>query len=111
MVIATRMLAFRNGNENLNVAVRIFAPEQEKPRAWSCAYEIDWPDGTRKFVAHGVDAVQAIELALTMIGSEIYTSGYHQSKSLMWEKPGQGYGFPVPISLRDRLVGDDAKFF
>jgi hypothetical protein len=111
MVVATRTLTFRNGNEDRNVAVRIFAPEQEQSRAWSCAYEIDWPEGTRKFAAYGVDAVQAIELALRTIGAEIYTSDYHKSNLLSWEKPGQGYGFPVPISLRDLLVGDDARFF
>jgi len=111
MVIATRKLVFRDGSENREVAIHIFVPQQEAPRSWSCAYEIDWPDGARKFAAYGVDAVQALELALKMIGAEIYTSNYHQSKSLIWEKPGQGYGFPVPISLRNRLEGDDAKFF
>jgi hypothetical protein len=111
MVIATRTLALRYGNESRNVAVRIFPPEQEEPRAWSCAYEIDWPEGTQKSAAHGVDSVQAIELALKMIGADVYTSDYHKSKLLTWEKPGQGYGFPVPNSLRDLLEGDDARFF
>jgi hypothetical protein len=25
----------------------------------------------------------------------------------MFDAPGRGYGFPVPSSLRDMLVGDD----
>src|SRR5581483_2774581 len=25
--------------------------------------------------------------------------------------PGKGYGFPVPMTLRELLVGDDARFF
>ena len=75
-----------------------------------CEYEIDWPEGTRKFAAHGVDSVQAIELALKMIGAEIYASDYHKSKMLRWEKPGQGYGFPVARTLRDLLEGDDAEY-
>jgi hypothetical protein len=111
MVIATRILAFHNGNENRNVSVRIFAPKQEEPRVWLCAYEIDWPEGTRKFAAHGVDSIQAVEMALKMIGAELYTSDYHKSGLLTWEQPGKGYGFPVPVTLRDLLVGDDAKFF
>ncbi len=75
-----------------------------------CEYEIDWPEGTRKFAAHGLDSVQALELALKMIGSEIYTSEYHKSKMLSWEKPGRGYGFPVARNMRDLLEGDDAKY-
>jgi len=54
--------------------------------------------------------VQALELALKMIGSEIYTSEYHKAKMLTWEKPGNGYGFPVPQNMRDLLEGDDAKY-
>jgi len=75
-----------------------------------CEYEIDWPEGTRKFAAHGDDSVQAIELALKMIGAEIYASDYHKSKMLRWEKSGQGYGFPVARTLRDLLEGDDAEY-
>jgi hypothetical protein len=29
---------------------------------------------------------------------------------LVWEAPGQGYGFPVPNNIRDLLVGEDKKF-
>ena len=54
---------------------------------------------------------EAIELALKMIGAEIYTREYHRSKLLMWEKPGRGYGFPVPASLRELLIGDDTNYF
>jgi hypothetical protein len=27
----------------------------------------------------------------------------------MFEEPGAGYGFPVPATMRDLLVGEDAK--
>jgi hypothetical protein len=109
MLIATRMLKLKQENGDADVGVRIFAPRPDGNH-WSCPYEIDWPEGTRKFAAHGVDSVQALELALKMIGSEIYTSDYHKSKMLMWEKPGQGYGFPVSKNIRDLLEGDDAEY-
>jgi hypothetical protein len=44
-----------------------------------------------------------------MIGAEIYTSDYHKLGQLIWREPAQGYGFPVPLSIRDLLVGDDAN--
>ena len=58
----------------------------------------------------GIDAIQATELALKMIGTELYTSDYHRRRQLRWEKIGEGYGFPVPKNLRDVLVGFDKEF-
>jgi hypothetical protein len=75
-----------------------------------CRYEVDWPHGTWKHAAQGIDSVQSIMLAFQMIGSEIYASEYHKSGALMFEAPRRGYGFPVPSSLRDLLIGDDAKY-
>lgn len=46
-----------------------------------------------------------------MVGTDIYTSDYHASGKLRWGEPGTGYGFPVPSSIRDLLIGDDKKFF
>ena len=60
--------------------------------------------------AGGFDSVQALFIALGMIGAEIYTSNYHKAGQLFWDKPGSGYGFPVAPTLRDLLIGDDTKF-
>ena len=55
--------------------------------------------------------MQAVILALQKIGTDIYFSDYHKSGSLFWERPEKGYGFPLPPSAREMLVGDDARFF
>src|SRR5262245_3521257 len=109
MVIATRILKLRNVNRDIQIPVRIFAPEQEDA-SWSCKFEVDWPDGMVTMSAGGVDAVQALDLALKMIGAQIYASDHHASGNLMWEAPGKGYGFPVGKNIRDLLVGDDKKY-
>ncbi len=109
MIIASRSLKLRQNEGDTDIAVRILAPQPSQSH-WSCDYEIDWPEGTRKGTAHGFDSVQALLFALEMIGAEIYTSDYHKSQKLMWSEPGEGYGFPVPGTIRDLLVGDDAKF-
>jgi len=109
MMIASRLLKLRDGGAEIEIPIRIFAPEQSG-NAWSCRYEIDWPEGTWTMAAGGVDSVQAIHLAMQMIGSEIYTSSFYKSGNLMVEAPGKGYGFPVPTSLRDLLEGDDAVY-
>jgi hypothetical protein len=109
MIVASRFLKLRQGQNDSDVAVRIFAPEQDHG-GWSCRYEIDWPEGTRSGAASGYDSVQALLFALKMVGSEIYTSDYHKSGCLIWTEPYQGYGFPISQNLRDLLEGDDAKF-
>jgi len=109
MIVASRSLTLRQQEGSVAVEVRIFAPQPDQGQ-WSCAYEIDWPERTRKFAAHGADSMQALTLALSMIGSEIYTSNYHKSGSLSSADSWKGYGFPVPKNLRDLLIGDDAKY-
>ncbi len=106
-MIATRLL--RLHDEGVDIAIRIFAPEGEG-RAWACRYEIEWPEGMQVMQAFGVDAVQAILLAFQMTGADIYTSSYHKSGRLMFDAPGQGYGFPVPTSIRGLLIGNDRTY-
>src|SRR5262245_8236322 len=103
MLIATRVLKLRRMAGDIEIPVRIFAPEQGAT-SWSCKLEIKWPDGVWAMSAGGVDAVQALDLALRLVGAQIYTSDHHASGNLMWEEPGNGYGFPVTNSLRDLLV-------
>jgi hypothetical protein len=106
MVIATRVLKLRQGAGEIPVPIRIFVPEQREVD-WACRFEIEWPDETTTLEAWGVDAVQALELAMKMIGAFIYTSDHHASGNLTWFEPGRGYGFPVSHNIRDLLIGDD----
>lgn len=108
-MIATRILKIKGGAEIRDMPIRIFVPE-EQDRSWSCRYEIDWPEGRHTMEAWGVDSVQALVLALQMIGAEIYTSDYHKAGQLMFYEPGRGYGFPVAPTLRGLLIGDDLKY-
>jgi hypothetical protein len=109
MLIASRTLRLRRSAGEIPVPIRIFAP-RELDGAWACRFEIEWPDEITTMEAMGEDAVQALELAMKMIGAFIYTSDYHASGELMWGAPGKGYGFPVANTIRDMLIGDDKKF-
>ena len=111
MIIATRILKLRReGDTDIEVPIRLYLPEQTGERAWSCKFEIEWPDRTISVPAGGVDAVQTIFNALQIIGALIYSSEYHESGNLFYDTLGSGYGFPVAPDLRDMLVGDDAKY-
>ena len=105
-MIASRILKCRLGTSVVDVEIEIDAPENVGG-AWRCPYRIDWPHGTWSSAGHGVDAVQALLLALQKIGTEIYTSAYRERGALVWIAPGQGFGFPVPPNLRDLLIGED----
>ena len=107
MHIAIRTLKIRRTSvPDVAVAIRVFAP-RPVGRGWSCGYEIDWPSSTRKRDVSGFDSMQALVLALQAIGTELYMSEHHQAGELLWEQQGRGYGFPVPDTIRDLLIGDD----
>jgi hypothetical protein len=111
MLIATRSLKVRQGDSESDIPVRLFQPEAEEGRGWGCRFEIEWPDRTISMIARGFDSIQALEIALQLIGVQLYTSSYHDAGQLIFEKPGGGYGFPVPRNMRDLLIGDDTKQF
>ncbi len=106
MIVAVRVLKLREADREIDLPVRVFAPEPNPDGQWSCRAEIGWPDRTRTFDIGGFDGVQALLLALTMVGAELYTSDAHRQGRLRFERAGGGYGFPVPAILRDLLEGD-----
>lgn len=110
MVILQRTLTYSSVEREMEVEIEVYAPVHGD-RDWSCTYEIAWPDGPRRGYGYGVDATQAMLLALQAIGTDIYTSDYHRSGRLRWEQPGRGYGYPLPKTIRDLLIGDDAQAF
>jgi hypothetical protein len=110
MLAANRILKLQEGDRLKEISIRIFVPEPSGNNSWACRYEIDWPEKMKVAEAGGADSVQALFLAMQMIGSEIYTSSYHKSGKLYLDELNKGYGFPVPVTLRDLLVGDDKKY-
>ena len=110
MIIATRNLFIRCDNGPLPVSVSIHAPENGGDD-WACVYEIGWPEGVRRFSGHGSDSIQALYIALQMIGAELYASDYHKRGELFAEDLDGGYGFPIAKNCRDLLVGDDKAMF
>ena len=104
MVILSHALYLSNVTNETVIAIKIHQPEKRE-KAWSCRYEIDWPEGAQAFEAIGFDALQALVLALQMVGAEIYSSAYHREGRLRAYDNEKGYGFPVAASLRDLLVG------
>jgi hypothetical protein len=97
--IATRMLDL----DGKQVTVVIGKPEKfPEGEDYYCPYQIvGMGDGQVRY-AGGIDAVQALQLALQMIGVDLYTSQDARSGRLSWHagSPGE-LGFPVPDSMRN----------
>lgn len=109
MTTLIRILRLTNA-PGVTIPVRVYEPVAE-PLDWSCRAEIGWPDGMWSRDVTGVDPIQALELALRMIGTQLYVSDLHRAGRLVWLEPGQGYGFPVPVTIRDMLIGEDRRRF
>lgn len=100
-VIAVRTLSL-SGEEK--VTVTIGKPKRfPEGDDYYCPYRIVGIGNERVRHAGGVDAMQALVLALRMIGAELYTSPEARSGALRWmgrSREGD-LGFPVPDGLRD----------
>jgi hypothetical protein len=91
--------------------IAVGAPRRAPDGGWFCTYSIGWPDGARLGEGWGLDSAQAILLTMRRIGADLYASPHHASGALVWEKPADGYGFPVPDGLKDMLIGSDKADF
>jgi hypothetical protein len=74
---------------------------------WECGYEIGWPEGVKRGRTRGFDGVQALYLVMQAIAVQLYASPHHASGTLCWDRPGRGYGFPMPKPGFADLVGED----
>lgn len=104
--IARRILRGGTSSCEVDVTVTIFAPAADGEN-WSCVYEIEWPDLTRRNTALGVDPMQALILAQQLVGAGLYAARPGQIQTLDWLADDGSLGFPLPPSLRGFARGDD----
>ncbi|MBU1336143.1 MAG: hypothetical protein KJ944_01690 [Alphaproteobacteria bacterium] len=105
-MIASRILTARVGNADVAVPISIATPFPGDG-FWECQFEIGWPEGKKQSRSRGFDSIQAVYNALQAIAVYLYASPYHAAGTLRWDKPGSGYGFPMPKVGYDDLVGED----
>lgn len=104
-VIAFRELTL---DENQKIEVRLGKPEPCPDGIdWYCPHQTVGLGSGRVRYAIGVDTVQALVLALSMVGAELYTSPEYEAGRLNWDGGAVkgDLGFPVPESIRDVLPG------
>jgi hypothetical protein len=57
----------------------------------------------------GFDSTQALYHAMQLVAVQLYLSEAHQRGDLYWDRPGNGYGYPLPLGGREIGIGDDKK--
>ena len=108
--IAVRHYDLAENGQRSDVTVRIFQPEPDPDGPhYRCKVQIEWPSDIKQLFAYGVDAIQALILALNLLGTYINTSQAVKEGRLVWLKPGGGFGLPVPRNVEDILQGDDRQ--
>jgi hypothetical protein len=98
IVIARRELKLRYGK----ITVLIGKPEPFPDGSdYYCPYQIIGLGTERVRRAGGIDSIQALHLALEMIGADLHASPEAQTGELSWECGENGnLGFPVPEGSR-----------
>jgi hypothetical protein len=76
------------------VTVQFFRPEPDD-RAYRCAYQIKWPDRERRSFGAGIDAVQALILAMCKAHVELLVSPEGRAGMLTWSGT-RDLGLPLP---------------
>ena len=116
MIIARRELtAICKSGEKKPVVLKLEAPVEEAG-LWRCWYEIDfpedgWPAQTRRSYAGGDDAMEAIQLGLMKLGTELLFTTYHKEHKLLWGDLPDNYGLIVPNNIRHLLGVEDAALY
>src|ERR1700677_5156013 len=76
-VIAERELSL-DGTQNIRVLIG--TPKQQTGNDnWYCPYQTDGIGSGRIGISYGVDAIQALVLALSMVGAELYCSKEYEA--------------------------------
>jgi len=96
-VIATRTIDVlsADGQPAGTMTVSLGRPTQEPTGEWLCAYQITGDGSNRSFGALGLDAVQAIDLAMHLIGARLADTAEAKEGRLRWSGESK-LGFPLP---------------
>jgi hypothetical protein len=96
-VILHRTLWLSGDGAKHAVVVRIGRPYPiDDGQNYVCPFEIDGINATSLKKSMGVDSIQALWLALNLIGASLYASAEYKMGRLRWFEDQDDLGFPQP---------------
>ncbi|MCK3838831.1 MULTISPECIES: DUF6968 family protein [Pseudomonas] len=90
-VFIERRLDLKKGGE---VSVRFLRPEPDIEGDWHCDIELEWPDRRQALRIFGIDAIQALLLAMQGARCELVSSPESAAGELTWLGERE-FGLPV----------------
>ena len=93
--IATRVFTI----DGQSVECAFFKPELSEI-GFGCRYEIAWPEGLRSRTVFGVDAVQALVLAMQSAHTDLLVAREKDGRQVAWLKQ-KSLGMPVAKPIAD----------
>lgn len=103
-----RILRLRLASRVVDLPVELGPPALVNG-TWTCPFRIGWPNEPKTGAASGFDSTQAFYHAMQLVAVQLYMSEAHRRGDLYWDKPGNGYGYPLPSGGRETAIGDDRK--
>jgi hypothetical protein len=96
-IVAQRTLWVESSTGKRPVVVAVGRPYPiDGGENYECPFTIDGMMATSLRSAKGVDSVQALSLALSIIGASLYTSREYKAGELTWFAGQDDLGFPRP---------------
>ena len=108
-VIADRVLTLnREGQEPAKIHVLLGRPHKFPDHDdYYCPYQIKWLGREKVMAIGGVDAFQAMQLALDTIGVELEVIAKDTGGKIVWDAGSEGdLGFPAPYWKREESHGN-----
>ncbi|MBB4618168.1 DUF6968 family protein [Sphingomonas abaci] len=78
---------------------RFYKPQQDNSYFF-CNVEIDWPEGTKRKRACGVDEIQALLLGMKMAHADLLSARNVDGRTVEWPDD-KSLGLPISDILRD----------
>lgn len=102
-VIAQRAVAYTRKGKNYEIQVYIGAPSKRVSvdagtEDWYCPFKISGIGIDGVHVAFGIDSVQALHLALVLVGQTLKNSPPGRAGRLSWHGD-PNFGFPPPVKV------------
>ncbi len=98
-VVATRKLSLV-GEPGREILVKIGKPHLSEHNDYLCPIQVTGIGEERVYSIYGVDSVQALELAMRSLGSELQRLNTQHQGRIRWDDAPTGwFGFPIDTKL------------
>jgi len=110
-IVAQREYFVKDATPPMVITARIGMPRKRADGRYECGAELQEPAMTTLRYMNGVDAFEAIQLALVVLGVDLKHINEQLDGALCWQQSNQGVGLPsYPDFSLSEMLGASFKF-